>query len=252
MGALRAFASFASVAVILALPPAAYGQSSPASGATASQQQTAPASSDASDSDEAKPSHPYHRPTEKQKLHSYLIAAFGPVALLDAASMGGVSQARNTPREWGQGADAFGVRMASHFGVSVLSDTASYGLAEVFRVDTAYNRCECTGPRRRFEHAFVSTLTARRGDDGHTVFSFPSLAAPYAGAMVGVAVWYPSRFSPKDGFRSGNYALLGNVARNLAREFLYGGPHTLAGRLPFPWLSGKQKDKNATSTAPGP
>jgi len=180
-------------------------------------------------------------------LRAYFFNAFGPFALLDAAYSAGISQAYNAPREWGQGADAFGVRAASHFGISLLSATASYGLAEAFREDTAYYRCDCTGWRPRLEHALISTLTARRGDDGHIAFSFPALAAPYTGAMSAVVAWYPGRFTPSDGFRSGNYALLGNFGQNLALEFLYGGPHTLLGRLHFPWLSGRKEDKPPTS-----
>ena len=51
--------------------------------------------------------------------------------------------------------------------------------------------------------------------------------APYAGTMTAVYGWYPSRYGVKDGMRMGNYALLAFVGGNIAREFLYGGPHTL-------------------------
>jgi hypothetical protein len=33
-----------------------------------------------------------------------------------------------------------------------------------------------------------------------------------------------------DGIRMGNFALLDYAAVNLAKEFVYGGPHTLMGR----------------------
>jgi hypothetical protein len=80
-------------------------------------------------------------------------------------------------------------------------------------------------------HALTSTLTARRGEDGHRVFSLPALIAPYAGTMTAIYGWYPDRFSAKDGFRNGNYALLAYAGENISLEFLYRGPHSLLSRM---------------------
>ena len=49
--------------------------------------------------------------------------------------------------------------------------------------------------------------------------------------MTAVYGWYPSRYDVKDGMRMGNCALLAFVGGNIAREFLYGGPHTLLRHL---------------------
>jgi hypothetical protein len=106
-----------------------------------------------------------------------------------------------------------------------------YGLAEALREDTLYYRCECKGVFPRLLHAVVSTLTARRGEDGHIVFSFPALIAPYAGTMTAVYAWYPGRYNGKDALRMGNYTMLGYVAGNIALEFFYGGPHSLLHRM---------------------
>jgi len=83
----------------------------------------------------------------------------------------------------------------------------------------------------RLKHAVVSTFTARRGVDGHRVFSFPDLVAPYAGTMTAVYAWYPGRYGYKDAFRMGNYSLLGYVGANISLEFLYSGPHSLLTRM---------------------
>jgi hypothetical protein len=79
-----------------------------------------------------------------------------------------------------------------------------------------YYRCECKGVFPRLGHAVISTLTARRGEDGHRVFSLPALVAPYAGTMTAVYGWYPGRYDDKDAFRMGNYSLLGYVGGNIA------------------------------------
>lgn len=77
----------------------------------------------------------------------------------------------------------------------------------------------------------ISTFTGRRGQVGHRVFSFPALAAPYAGSMVAVYAWYPARFGAKDAFRMGSYSLLGYAGGNIALEFFYSGPHALISRM---------------------
>jgi hypothetical protein len=173
----------------------------------------------------------YVRPTEKVKIRNYLFDAFGPYPIAGAAILGAVNQAHNTPPEWGQGFKAYGERVGSDFGIALTTTTTRYALAEAFREDTIYYRCECKGIVRRMEHAVISTVTARRGEDGHRRLSFPALIAPYAGTMTAVYGWYPGRYDAKDGLRMGNYALLAFMAGNIAREFIYGGPHTLFSQL---------------------
>jgi hypothetical protein len=77
----------------------------------------------------------------------------------------------------------------------------------------------------------ISTLTARRGEDGHLVFSIPALVGPYAGSMTAIYGWYPGRYDAKDAFRIGNLALLAHMGGNIALEFLYSGPHSLLSRM---------------------
>ena len=169
----------------------------------------------------------YVRPTEKTKLRNYFFDAFGPYPIAGAAILGAINQADKTPPEWGQGGKAYGERVGSDFGIALVTTTTRYTLAKAFHEDTLYYRCECNGVMRRLGHAAISTVTARRGEDGHRAFSFPALVAPYAGTMTAVYGWYPSRYGAKDGFRMGNYTLLAFAGMNIAREFIYGGPHTL-------------------------
>jgi hypothetical protein len=173
----------------------------------------------------------YTRPSEKIKFHNYLFDAFGPYPIVGAAIAAGINQANNAPPEWGQGGEGYGKRFGSNFGILAISTSTRYGLAELFREDTLYYRCECTGFGPRLGHALLSTFTARRGEDGHRVFSFPDLVAPYAGTLVGVYAWYPDRYNGMDAFRLGNYSLIGYAAENVGLEFLYQGPHSLLGKM---------------------
>jgi hypothetical protein len=173
----------------------------------------------------------YMRPPQATKLRNYFFDAFGPYPIVGAGLAAGINQADKTPPEWGQGAKSYSKRFTSDFGIAAVTTTTRYALSQAFHEDTLYYRCECKGVFRRLGHAVISTFTARRGDDGHRVFSFPDLVAPYAGTMTAVYGWYPGRYNYKDGFRMGNYSLLGYVGGNIALEFLYSGPHSWLSRM---------------------
>ena len=207
--------------IVAVLPPLANAQLLTDSGDSSDAAATTPAQLDLQ----------YIRPTTKTKLHSYLFDAFGPYPIVGAAIAAGINQADNTPPEWKQGAEGYGKRFASDFGISAVTITTRYALARAFREDTLYYRCACTGVFPRLGHAMVSTFTARRGNDGHSVFSFSAVVAPYAGTMTAVYGWFPDRYNAKDAFRMGNYSLLGYVGENVLLEFLYSGPHSLLSRM---------------------
>jgi hypothetical protein len=197
--------SFLVISVLSGISPLAKAQTSSGSGTTSTAQESTSTST-------KKPpkttSASYTKPDFTQRFHNYLFDTIGPYPLIGAAIAGGVNQATNTPPEWGGGAQAYSYRYASNFGINLVATTTRYGLAEIFREDTIYYRCTCSGFLPRFKHAVISTFTSRRGDDGHTVFSFPKIAAPYAGTMTAQLGWYPARYAPMDGFRPGKYLLL--------------------------------------------
>jgi hypothetical protein len=173
----------------------------------------------------------YERPSDEIKQRNYLFDAFGPYPIAGSIIVAGINQADNTPPEWGGGAKAFGQRVASNYGINIVTTTTRYGLAELLHEDTLYYRCQCKGFFPRLGHALVSTLSARRGEDGHYVFSVPALVAPYAGTMVATHTWYPGRYNSSDAFRMGNYNLLALAGGNVAIEFLYHGPHSFLSRI---------------------
>ena len=179
----------------------------------------------------AKPDFAYARPTQRTKVGNYLFEAYGPYPIVGAGVAAGINQLSNAPPEWHEGAEGFGKRYGTDFAIAAVATTTRFGLSEAFKEDALYYRCECRGVFPRLTHAVVSSLAARGGADGHRVFSFPALAAPYAGSFTAVYGWYPDRFGAKDAFRIGNYGLLSYVGGNIALEFLYSGPHSLFARF---------------------
>jgi hypothetical protein len=209
-------------AVLTALPVRSISQALPYSGDSSSTAvTTAPGQLDLT----------YVRPTQRTKLGNYAFDAFGPYPIVGAGFAAGINQLGDTPPEWKQGAEGYGRRFGSDFAIAAVGTTTRYGLAQAFKEDTLYYRCECSGILPRVKHAMISTLTARQGEDGHRVFSVPSLLAPYAGTMTAVYGWFPNRYGAKDAFRMGNYSLLGYFGGNLGLEFLYSGPHSLLSRM---------------------
>jgi hypothetical protein len=173
----------------------------------------------------------YQRPTEKVKLINYLFDAYGPFPIVGAALIAAIDQADGAPHEWGGGVGGFGRRWGSNYGIGAITTTTRYGLAEILGEDTLYYRCQCTGLLPRFGHALISTVTGRRGDDGHRGFSVPSLVAPYVGEMVAVHAWYPGRYNSEDAFRQANYSLLTYAAGNVVLEFFPSGEHSILSKF---------------------
>jgi hypothetical protein len=173
----------------------------------------------------------YIRPSAPTIARNYVSDTFGPYPAAWAVFAAGVDQANNAPPEWNQGMKGYAKRFGSDFGMASTQTTTRYALSETLSLDPLYYRCACRGVYLRLRHAMVSSFTARRGEDGHRVFSIPSLVAPYAGSMAAVYGWYPNRFGPMDGFRMGNYALLESVGTNIAVEFFHAEPHSLLSRM---------------------
>jgi len=210
------------IAGLTVLPPLAKAQSPADSGNS---------SSAVASTTPAQPDLTYVRPPQTTKLRNYAFDAFGPYPIVGAAIAAGINQAENTPPDWKQGAEGYGKRFGSDFGIAAVTTTTRYALSAAFKEDALYYRCECKGVFPRLKHAMISTLTARRGDDGHRVFSIPALVAPYAGTMTAIYGWYPDRYGAMDGFRMGNYSLLWYMSGNVALEFLYSGPHSWLSRM---------------------
>ena len=228
-----------------AVPPLAKAQSFSESGGSPSA-----SASQSSAPSHAQPGQTYQKPSGSDKLKSYLFDAFGPYAIIGSALAAGINQASGdringtgsgTPPEWGGGAEAYAKRFGSNYGINITATSARYLMAEVFREDTKYYRCDCTGFSPRLVHALMSTVAARHGDDGRYRFSFSNLASPYAGSMTATLGWYPGRYEPSDGFRVGNYLLAAYAGLNVAKEFIYGGPHTLAAHTPLKGVTGSNK-----------
>ncbi|MFZ0633995.1 MAG: hypothetical protein WA755_04065 [Candidatus Acidiferrales bacterium] len=161
----------------------------------------------------------YVKPTGIDQLRHFSRDAFGTYPLIRNGVVAGFLQAKDSPPDWGQGWSGYGERYVSQYGRFVIGTGARYGIAAALHEDAKFYRCNCSGIGPRLRHAIYSSFSARAGRDGHRILSPAPVAAPYVASFTQLT-WYPSRYGPKDGFRSGNYGLLYGIAENIAREFI--------------------------------
>jgi hypothetical protein len=161
----------------------------------------------------------YTFPTRRQRFNRYVSSTIGPFGLARTALSAGIEQWDNTPVEWGQGASGYGRRFASGLGRNAIQQTVTYGLDQALNLDTGFKRSKRKGFWPRLTDALVQNVTSLNRA-GNRVISVPRLAGAYAGGIIPAETWYPSRYSYKDGLRSGTHTLLTGFGINVAREFL--------------------------------
>ena len=184
-------------------------------------------------------SHRFILPDAHQRLKNYLASAFGPGTFIAAGISSAVDQthslkvgypsdgypgpgehpAHGTVPEWGEGFSGYAKRYASRYGMGLVSNTTRYGLGEVLHQDVSYHKCECSGTLPRVSHALTQAFIAHTAS-GRAVPSIPALVAPFVGAEVGVAGWFPSRYSVSDALRGSTNLYIGLPVQNLVNEFL--------------------------------
>jgi len=159
-------------------------------------------------------------PDPRIRFLRYLNDSFGVSALIGTAIGATFQQVGNQPPEWKKTTNGFVRRLGSNYGQNVIEQTTLYGLSEVFRQDQKYQKCDCTGLVARAGHSLKSGFTAK-DRSGKTVFSPPKIISPFVSNIAAVKLWYPKRYSVKDGMRTGAYGLLFNTGFNLIQEFIF-------------------------------
>jgi len=125
---------------------------------------------------------------------------------------------RDTPPEWGQGADAYGIRFASGFGRSVISRTIAFGVAAVDREDPRFVPSNESGIWRRTRHAIVGTFVSR-APTGGSMPAFSRFAGVYSAGFIANA-WEPrSQNDTGHALARGSTALLSSVGWHVFEEF---------------------------------
>jgi hypothetical protein len=127
------------------------------------------------------------------KLNFHAQRVGSPASLAESAAYAGILQAEDTPKEWGQGAGAYGKRFASALGGSAVHGALAFGLDSALHQDPRYFRSHDTGFWRRTAHVFRGTILTRTDSGGETLSTW-RLGSAYGAAFLSNE-WYPDRLN---------------------------------------------------------
>lgn len=153
-----------------------------------------------------------------ERLKIYERSFIQPQSVIGPAIGAGIGQWRDTPPEWGQGADAYGVRYASGFGRSVISHTIEFGFAAADHEDTRFFPSNETGVWRRTRHAIIGTFVSRTPSGG-SMPAFSRFAGVYSAGFIANAWEPPSQNDTGHALERGSTALLSSVGWHIFEEF---------------------------------
>lgn len=123
------------------------------------------------------------------KFTIYIRQTFGPPALIFPAFKAGMGMANPTkhyPREWKDGAGAFGRLYGDSIAMVTSQRTARFLTGVALHEDPRYVRSTSTNPLARTMHAFAFTFIDKT-DSGRNTIAFSNLAGAAAGGYVGRA-----------------------------------------------------------------
>jgi len=157
--------------------------------------------------------------TEKKRFDLYLVSVVGPVPILAEVAGAGLGQWQNSPKEWGQGWNAFAERAESNLAYNGLRETITYGTSILFREDNRYFSSHRHGLWARTSYAIRSTVTARH-PDGSQAFSVSGVAG-VLGASAISSIWGPRSWEGVEGIgRNAGISFAITAGFNIVREFL--------------------------------
>jgi hypothetical protein len=154
----------------------------------------------------------------RSKLSFHARTVGSPVSLAETAAYAGILQGLRSPREWGQGAGAYGERFASALGGSAIHGALAFGLDSALHQDPRYYRSLDSGFWRRAAHAVRGTILTRTDSGGETLSTW-RLGANYGAAFLSNQ-WYPERLNTvRLGALQGSLHLGFDLFSNLGVEF---------------------------------
>jgi hypothetical protein len=156
--------------------------------------------------------------TPKQKIQSAFRNTFGPRAIINRAILSGFDSWTDSPKEWPQGMEGYGMRMGNRMGRLAARNAVQLSADLAFKTDPRYDRCDCTSFLSRTKHAWKRVFVSRK-DNGGEMISVSRLAGAYVTPII-TDTWYPDRLNTwSHKMQSGTEFLLLRGATNMLREF---------------------------------
>jgi hypothetical protein len=126
----------------------------------------------------------------QDKFHIYAHKAFGPPAVILpalGAGFGMLNPPNNYPKEWKDGAGAFGRNYGYRVADHTSRITAQFVTSALLHEDPRYLRSTSSNPFKRTVHALEFTIFDKT-DSGRTTFAACNFASAAAGGFVGMGM----------------------------------------------------------------
>ncbi|MGB6945781.1 MAG: hypothetical protein WBE37_25510 [Bryobacteraceae bacterium] len=155
------------------------------------------------------------QPTTRQ----YIKRSLSPLAVVRAGVGAAVTQATDTPHEWGQGAAGFGKRLGSAFAKHLVKKAIQLPVARLLHEEIGYRRSDQQGFRPRLQHALLATVITYKTTNGKKTIAVDEIAGAFGSGLIS-RLWQPASVRALSyGFLSGGITLGVDAGTNVLREF---------------------------------
>ncbi len=176
---------------------------------------------------------PYTPITLKQKYIYSVEQIFSGPRLMAILSRTAIDQAEVIPHRWGSNAPAFGVRVASVFGRSLVRTTIASGIRALDHEDPRYFYSHKKTNWDRTKYAIVHTFEVHN-DNGSMMPAYSRFIGDFGMPFL-AQTWRPGGVNAPDALRSGAMGIGMGMGMTIAQEFwpdmkhaLHLGPGTAA------------------------
>jgi hypothetical protein len=155
----------------------------------------------------------------------WLRTTVGPKALIGAGFTASWNTwVTNSPHEWHRDGTGWSKRLGTALLDNGINTSTLVLWSRAMHQDPMYYRCDCSGAWPRASHAIKMTFMSRNRS-GSLTFSPAKIVSPFTGPLVTRNTIYPDRFGFGDSASGGAYYLVGSVAWNFFREFIWNLGH---------------------------
>jgi len=157
--------------------------------------------------------------TDKEKFLLAIYNALSPVTVIGSAAGAGISQARNTRKGYGQGAEGYFKRWGAAMAFASSNQLiGTYAVASMLHEDPRYF-VEDSGKLRESVRYAVSRVFICRKDDGGATTNWAGILGPLGAAGLANVYLPPDSQGVGDTFRNWGISLAFAAGTNIFREY---------------------------------
>ena len=156
--------------------------------------------------------------TTGEKFKTTARSAFDPMQFVWYGALAGISQARDTDSEFGQGAQGYGKRFGLQFGDGTIQDFCTRAIfPSLLHQDPRYFQMGKGGFFHRTGYA-MSRVVITRSDSGHTQFNFSETLGGATAAGISTFTYHPTK-NVGEALDTWGTQIAYDVLSNVVREF---------------------------------